>query len=356
MAKEEKQENTTKKNEQSTQVNTSLINKSALLNFEKLAISDESDIFIPTIDKTSTVRGSMKYSVESDHREDYTKDKKIFDGIILRIPAVFSENNSNPQNMISNFETHERQFIYKVRVPEIDGPFLERPKTFDETPKDKGIISTYADFRAPSDLILRVGDRVKVTYGDLLNHKLGRILARVPENIQDRVQVQVQVQSGGGIDGAFNSSGETPTYPGNTPEEQKLNSLEPPMREKVVLFLSKARAAGYNIFITDARRTMAEQAKKYSYGRTDMSQGIISNAPAGSSPHNYGMAIDIAFKGPETYPKQRSTWEAVAAIGKSVGLRWGGDWVKFNDQPHFELYPQWLKFWRDWKKGKIKIP
>ncbi len=30
-------------------------------------------------------------------------------------------------------------------------------------------------------------------------------------------------------------------------------------------------------------------------------------------------------------------------MGKSLGLSWGGDWKSIQDEPHFELRPDWAK-------------
>ena len=30
-------------------------------------------------------------------------------------------------------------------------------------------------------------------------------------------------------------------------------------------------------------------------------------------------------------------WQRVAAIGKELGFKWGGDWSSFKDYPHLEM-------------------
>ena len=29
-------------------------------------------------------------------------------------------------------------------------------------------------------------------------------------------------------------------------------------------------------------------------------------------------------------------WSKIAALGKSIGFEWGGDWKSFKDKPHFQ--------------------
>ena len=48
-------------------------------------------------------------------------------------------------------------------------------------------------------------------------------------------------------------------------------------------------------FITDGYRSRAEQTKLYAQGRTSLGK-IVTYAKAGQSPHNYGLAFDIAFR------------------------------------------------------------
>ena len=74
-------------------------------------------------------------------------------------------------------------------------------------------------------------------------------------------------------------------------------------------------------------------------GRTT-SGGKVTNAKAGQSYHNYGLAIDVVEVSPmygykKGYPSSR--WDKIARIGKSLGLEWGGDWKSFVDKPHFQL-------------------
>jgi peptidoglycan L-alanyl-D-glutamate endopeptidase CwlK len=90
-------------------------------------------------------------------------------------------------------------------------------------------------------------------------------------------------------------------------------------------------------------RTFAEQNALYAQGRTKAGK-IVTNASAGRSYHNYGLALDIVLIKDQTaiwdvktdFDKDgKSDWIEVVNIFKQYGWEWGGDW-KFTDMPHFQ--------------------
>lgn len=106
-------------------------------------------------------------------------------------------------------------------------------------------------------------------------------------------------------------------------------------------------------------RTFAEQTALYAQGRTKLYDakgnrlGIVTNAPAGKSYHNYGLAFDIALlvdsDGNGSYDKAswehtvdfdkdgKADWMECVAIAKKHGFAWGGDFKSLVDRPHFEM-------------------
>lgn len=105
-------------------------------------------------------------------------------------------------------------------------------------------------------------------------------------------------------------------------------------------------------------RTFDEQAALYAQGRTRLYDangkklGKVTNAMAGQSMHNYGLAFDIVllvdnnrdgrhesaswdtvadFDG-----DRRADWMEVVDIFKRAGWTWGGDFRSFKDMPHLE--------------------
>lgn len=117
---------------------------------------------------------------------------------------------------------------------------------------------------------------------------------------------------------------------------------------------------GLTVRITEVIRTMEQQAALYARGRTAPGPKV-TNAPAGSSIHHYGLAFDICFLGADPYLEQYRkkngdaewdrTWRKVGLLAEGHGLTWGFDWnangikdANDFDRPHFQItYGQTLK-------------
>jgi peptidoglycan L-alanyl-D-glutamate endopeptidase CwlK len=100
----------------------------------------------------------------------------------------------------------------------------------------------------------------------------------------------------------------------------------------------QATPAGVHPVITQGYRTFAESDKIYQQGRT-LPGPIVSNAKAGQSWHNYGLAIDFVLmvNGNEKWDVDHN-WLTVVNIFKSHGFNWGGDFPgSFKDYPHLEM-------------------
>ena len=124
--------------------------------------------------------------------------------------------------------------------------------------------------------------------------------------------------------------------------------------DKIALLHPKLRAEAYDIWkvinervqgclFTHTLRTIAMQDALYAIGRTVPGK-IVTNARGGSSFHNYGLAIDIAFNrgGKLSYDMKadldkdgKADWTEVVQTFKEFGWEWGGNW-KFTDYPHFQ--------------------
>ena len=112
-------------------------------------------------------------------------------------------------------------------------------------------------------------------------------------------------------------------------------------------------------------RTFQKQADLYAQGRTRLFDsngrrlGVVTNAKAGQSIHNYGLALDIvlivdkkdaSWNMVMDYDKdKKSDWMEVTNILKNNGWEWGGDWARFKDYPHFQK-----DFGYTWQKLKSK--
>jgi LysM repeat protein len=124
--------------------------------------------------------------------------------------------------------------------------------------------------------------------------------------------------------------------------EQRLVQLHPVVATRGRTMVDLATQAGHAILVTQGLRTREEQDLLYARGRTVPPIGkghIVTNARGGQSWHNYGLAFDIVVLdavGKADWDVSHPGWKKVAAIGKSVGLEWGGDWKTFKDYPHFQ--------------------
>ena len=112
--------------------------------------------------------------------------------------------------------------------------------------------------------------------------------------------------------------------------ENHIKLLHPEIRDKVRVFINKAKEKGYDLKIISGLRTFAQQAGIYAQGRTAPG-AIVSNAPAGSSYHNYGLAIDVMER------TGRSRYTEFKDLAINDGWEWGGNFSSLYDAPHFQF-------------------
>ena len=114
--------------------------------------------------------------------------------------------------------------------------------------------------------------------------------------------------------------------------------LHPELQEICDTFVAECRKQGLIVGISQTWRTKAEQDELYSQGRTK-SGSIVTNCKYPYSPHNWGVAFDIYRNdGKGAYNDSDGWFARCGAVGKKMGLFWGGDFRSFVDKPHFELY------------------
>lgn len=128
-------------------------------------------------------------------------------------------------------------------------------------------------------------------------------------------------------------------------DSRRLEDLHPQVRVMAERLLAKADAAGVPLTVTFTLRSMATQAALYAQGRT-CPGCIVTNARAGYSFHNYGLALDVVPTELLALPRWGDTpthqartdalWVKVGGLGKALGFRWGGDFTTIKDRPHFE--------------------
>lgn len=132
-----------------------------------------------------------------------------------------------------------------------------------------------------------------------------------------------------------------------TKSAPKLVGLHSVVKVAAETLIDRCYNRGVPIVITQGLRTIAEQDALYAQGRTKPG-AIVTNAHAGYSFHNFGVAIDFALLMPDGKAVSwdmkrdgdkdgRADWYEVVDEAKALGFAWGGDWVSFKDYPHFEM-------------------
>ncbi|MEH6943611.1 M15 family metallopeptidase [Bacillus sp. JJ722] len=130
----------------------------------------------------------------------------------------------------------------------------------------------------------------------------------------------------------------------------RMGLVHPVVKDTAVELIKRAYKEGIHVLMTNGYRSMEEQAKLYGKGRKsyvykgrdygDPKSAIVTNAMPGSSNHNYGLAIDYVLANEdatEVYYTVDDKFKRVAAIAKTLGFAWGGDWKSFKDYPHLEM-------------------
>jgi len=98
---------------------------------------------------------------------------------------------------------------------------------------------------------------------------------------------------------------------------------------------------GTFLLVVSGLRTAAEQNTLYAQGRTTPGH-IVTNAQAGFSMHNYGLAVDVVpylsgQTGALNWTVGTPQYQAMVAALKAQGLVWGGDWKSLADYDHFQM-------------------
>jgi peptidoglycan L-alanyl-D-glutamate endopeptidase CwlK len=118
--------------------------------------------------------------------------------------------------------------------------------------------------------------------------------------------------------------------------ERCIRSLHPRAQRAAREFLTALRGGGVDARIISGTRTYAEQDALYKRGRFGDSSPRVTNARAGHSNHNFGIAWDIGIFEAGKYLQTKKPYRD-AALHKPANVEWGGDWVTFPDLPHYQL-------------------
>lgn len=122
--------------------------------------------------------------------------------------------------------------------------------------------------------------------------------------------------------------------------EANIATLLPEVHPYARSLVHEAAKIGITIKVIDGTRTFAEQDALFAQGRSKPGK-IVTNAQGGYSNHNFGIAFDIGVFEGAAYIPSGAQYVAVGALGRAIGLEWGGDWTSLVDRPHFQLRPRW---------------
>lgn len=141
----------------------------------------------------------------------------------------------------------------------------------------------------------------------------------------------------------------------------RIELLHPDIRQEVYAIYDEicSRLTGRAICrFAYTLRTFKEQDDLYAQGRTKLFDksgkrlGIVTNAPGGSSYHNYGLALDIVLlidkNGDGIYESASwdtksdfdtdglADWKEIVNIFAAHKWEWGGAFKSIPDAPHFQ--------------------
>jgi peptidoglycan LD-endopeptidase CwlK len=134
--------------------------------------------------------------------------------------------------------------------------------------------------------------------------------------------------------------------------QKVIATLLPVVQQKANQWLVDCERDGIWLLLTEGYRSWAEQAWDYASGRFRPGPKI-TNAMPGYSFHQYRVALDFVpadGKGGIHY-EDAARFAQAAAIAKSLGFEWGGDWLgKDRDVPHLQ-YTLGLSI-EDFRRGR----
>jgi peptidoglycan L-alanyl-D-glutamate endopeptidase CwlK len=118
----------------------------------------------------------------------------------------------------------------------------------------------------------------------------------------------------------------------------QLEDLHPVLTQKARALIAAARQEQIELLVTSTLRSIDEQARLYALGRISPG-GRATNAKPGQSWHHYGLAFDVVPLVAGKPVWSAACWNRIGALGRSLGLVWGGDCRALRDRCHFEYHP-----------------
>ena len=120
-----------------------------------------------------------------------------------------------------------------------------------------------------------------------------------------------------------------------------LATVSPDLSKLVQTAAATLEAQGTFLCVVSGLRTAAQQDTLFAQGRTAPGH-IVTNARAGASMHNYGLAVDVVpylsgQEGAVNWSVETPQYQAMVAALLAQGLIWGGNWTSLKDYDHFQM-------------------
>lgn len=126
-----------------------------------------------------------------------------------------------------------------------------------------------------------------------------------------------------------------PKPPVEIPVIKSPSVLAPRFRDAVQRMFVELRKAGFDPTIAESFRSPARQAYLYGFGRDyDDGRGIVTQARAGSSWHEFGLAVDV-ISAKLGWDAPAEFWRALAVAARDEGLIAGAGF-SHPDRPHVQ--------------------
>ena len=119
--------------------------------------------------------------------------------------------------------------------------------------------------------------------------------------------------------------------------ERHIRTLQPKAQEAARIFLAKVLTSGITARVLSGTRTYGEQNALFRRGRFGNPPPQVTKARGGQSNHNFGIAWDIGIFENGAYRGSSTKYRKAAQVGLAPALEWGGNWVSFRDEPHYQL-------------------
>lgn len=119
-------------------------------------------------------------------------------------------------------------------------------------------------------------------------------------------------------------------------KSRDISRLRPDVAANCRVFIQRCKAAGLPVLVVETVRDLEYQASLYAKGRTKPGKIVTNQKTPSFHWDKVALAFDICknVKGHEY--DDADFFRRCGAIGKEMGLSWGGDWKSLPDRPHFQ--------------------